>query len=136
MSERKQVAILRASYWVGAIFDALVLVAMLSPQIGGVVFGIPDFNPGNDYKYAMSIAASLMVGWVFLLIWADRKPVERSGVLLLTVFPVLVGLIFSGVYAVTSGFVVLDNMLPTWIVQGLLVLLFGSSYLEARKLTA
>jgi hypothetical protein len=136
MSERRQVAFLRASYWVGATFDALVLIAMLSPQIGGVVFGIPNFNPGNDYKYAMSVAASLMVGWVFLLVWADRKPVERKGVLLLTIFPVLVGLIFSGIYAVMSSFVVLDKMLPTWIMQGLLVLLFGFSYLNARKLTA
>ena len=107
---------------------------MLSPKIASVAFGIPNFNPGNDYRYAMYIAAALMLGWVSLLIWADRKPVERRGVLLLTIFPVVIGLIFSGVYAVTSNLIRIDTMLPTWIMQGILVLLFGFSYLYANKL--
>jgi len=107
---------------------------MLSPRVGGIVLGIPNFNPGNDYAYAMDLAASLMTGWVFLLIWADRKPVERKGVLLLTLFPVLAGLILSGIYAVTSNLVAFNRMLPTWSMQGMLVLLFGFSYLNANKL--
>ncbi len=107
---------------------------MLSPWFGGIVFGIPNFKPGNDYAYAMDLAASLMAGWVLLLIWADRKPVERKGVLLLTVFPVLVGLMLSGIYAVTSNLVAFDKMLPTWMMQGILVFLFGFSYLNAGKL--
>ncbi len=136
MNQSKQIPFLRISYWLGAIFDALVLIPMLSPKIGGIVFGIPDFNPANDYQYAMSIAAPLMLGWVFLLIWADRKPVERKGVLLLTIFPGLVGLILSGIYAVTSNLVLGDKMLPTWIMQGLLILLFGFSYFNAGRLNA
>lgn len=134
MNESKARKFLRASYWVGAVFDALVIIPMLLPKVASVAFGIPNFNPGNDYGYAMYIAASLMLGWVFLLIWADRKPVERSGVLLLTVFPVLTGLIFSGIYAVTSNLIPVDKMLPTWIMQAILALLFGFSYLNANKL--
>ena len=87
MNQNKAIKLLRVSYWVGAIFDALVIIPMLLPQVASVAFGIPNFNPGNDYKYAMGIAASLMLGWVCLLLWADRKPVERKGVLLLTIFP-------------------------------------------------
>jgi hypothetical protein len=134
MNKSKAITYLRMSYWVGAIFNALVILPMLSPKVAGVVFGISPFTPGNDYGYAMSIAATLMGGWVFLLIWADRKPIERRGVLLLTVIPVLPGLIFSGVYAVVSGFIRADEMLETWIMQGLLALLFGFSYLKANKL--
>ncbi len=133
MNDSKRVKFLRISYWVGAIFDALIVVPMLSPQIASIAFGIPNFNPGNDYRYAMQVAASLMLGWVFLLIWADRKPIERSGVLLLTVIPVLSGLVFSGAYAVGSGFIPGDRMLPTWVMQGILVLLFGFSYRNANK---
>jgi hypothetical protein len=132
MSDNKQITFLRISYWVGAIFDALVIIPMLSPKVAGTVFGIPDFNPGVDYKYAMYLASSLMLGWTFLLIWADRKPLERKGVLLLTIFPVLFGLIFSGFIAVQSGLIMLDKMLPTFIMQGLLVTLFGFSYLYAK----
>ncbi len=134
MNESKQIKFLRISYWAGAIFDALVIILMLSPQVASVAFGIPNFNPGDDYGYAMRIAASLMLGWVCLLIWADRKPVERKGVLLLTIIPVLVGLIYSGIYAVTTNVITAGNMLPTWIMQGVLVLLFGFSYLNAKKL--
>ncbi len=124
MNESKAIKFLRISYWVGAIFDALVIIPMLSPRVASIAFGIPNFNPGNDYGYSMSIAAALMLGWVSLLIWADRKPVERRGVLLLTIVPVLAGLIISGAYAVTSTLISFDNVLPTWIMQGILVLLF------------
>ena len=123
MNKNTQIKFLRASYWIGAIFDALVLIPMLSPRVASIAFGIPSFNPGSDYRYAMAIAASLMLGWVCLLIWADRKPVERRGVLLLTIFPVLTGLVISGVYAVTSNMIPINKMLPTWIMQGMLVLL-------------
>jgi hypothetical protein len=134
MNQSKAIKLLRVSYWVGAIFDALVIIPMLLPQVASVAFGIPNFNPGNDYKYAMGIAASLMLGWVCLLLWVDRKPVERKGVLLLTIFPVLTGLIFSGVYAVSSNLIPIGMMLPTWIIQGMLVLLLSFSYLNANKL--
>lgn len=133
MSESLPRKLLRISYWIGAIFDALVIVPMLSPRIAGVAFGIPNFNPGSDYRYAMGIAASLMLGWVFLLLWADRKPVERRGVLLLTMFPVLTGLVISGVYAVSSSLIPINKMLPTWAMQAILALLFGFSYLNAKE---
>ncbi len=134
MNESKAIKFLRVSYWVGAIFDTLVIIPILSPKVASVAFGIPNFNPGNDYGYAMYIAASLMLGWVSPLIWADRKPVERRGVLLLTIFPILTGLMLSGVYAMTSNLIPVDKMLPTWIMQGILVLLFGFSYLNANML--
>lgn len=134
MSESQRIKFLRISYWAGAIFDALVIVPMLSPKVASVAFGIPNFNPGSDYRYAIYIAASLMLGWVCLLIWADRKPVERRGVLLLTIFPVLTGLVISGIYAVASNLIPMDKMVPTWIVQGILAILFGYSYLNANML--
>ena len=134
MDRSKAIKFLRISYWIGAIFDSLVIVPMLSPKVASIVFGIPNFNPGNDYGYAMYIAASLMLGWVLLLIWADRKPLERRGVLLLTIFPVLTGLIISGVFAVTSDLIPVGKMLPTWITQGILALLFGFSYVNANVL--
>lgn len=134
MGESTQIKFLRISYWVGAIFDAFVIIPMLSPQVASVAFGIPNFNPGNDYGYAMRVGASLMLGWVCLLIWADRKPVERKGVLLLTIIPVLVSLIYSGLYAVTTNLIAARSMSPTWIMQGVLVLLFGFSYLNAKEL--
>jgi hypothetical protein len=134
MSEGRIIALVRVSYWMGAIFDALVIVPMLFPNVASTVLGIPNFNPGNDYKYSMYIAAALMLGWTTLLIWADRKPIERRGVLFLTILPVLIGLVISGIYAVSSNFIPMDKMLPTWMMQGFFILLYGFSYLNANKL--
>ncbi len=65
---------------VGAVADALAAVQMLWPSLFGLMMGLPGFAPGAEYHYAMGMGASLMVGWTALLVWADRKPMERKGV--------------------------------------------------------
>jgi len=130
---KKATILLRISYWSGAIFDAIMVVPMLFPKIGGLIFGIDDFNPGNDYRYAMMVGASLMLGWTFLLIWADRKPLERKGILLLTIFPVIIGIVLSSVFAVNVGLIKVENMIPTWILQFIIFALFSYSYYIASK---
>jgi lipopolysaccharide assembly outer membrane protein LptD (OstA) len=125
---------LRICYWVGAIFDGIVVLPMLFPPIAEAIFGIQHFNPGTDYRYAMGVGASLMIGWTILLLWADRKPVKRKDILLLTLFPVVTGLILSGTYAVSSNFVSLEKMLPTFVFQFGAGSFFLVSYLRARDL--
>lgn len=117
---------------VGAVFDSLTVIPMLFPRIGGLVFGIREFTPGSDYRYAMYTAASLMLGWSGLLIWTFVNPIERRGVLLLTGVPVIVGLMAAGIYAVTANFIRLTWMLPTLIIQAVLLCLFLVSYHIAR----
>ncbi len=133
---KNNIAILRISYWFGAILDGIMVIPMLFPNIGGIMFGINNFHPGNDYKYAMMIGASLMLGWAILLLWADRKPLERKGVILITMFPVVTGMILSGVYAVSTGLIRIEKMAPTWILQAVLLLLFMYGYFSACKETA
>lgn len=127
---------LRISYWLGAIADGLSVIPMLFPDILGFAYGIPNFNPGIDYNYAMWIGIPLMLGWTFLLIWADQKPVERKGVLLLTVFPVLFGLVIGQVLAVISNFITLERMVPLWLFQTTATILFIFSYVNARDIEA
>ncbi len=114
---------LRLACWIGAIFDGLMIVPMMSPKAMAVLYGVPGFDPGVEYRVAMAIGSSLMAGWTVLLIWAQMKPVERRGVMLMTLFPVLSCLIASCIYGVTSGFVSPGRMAPTWIMQGLLFVL-------------
>lgn len=125
---------LRISCWAGAILDGLTVIPMLVPRIGAATYGLGDFRPGPEYRYAMGLAASLMLGWTCLLLWADQRPLERRGVLLLTVFPVLPGLMLAGAFAVASGMVRPLAMLPTWIVQGCIGSLFVFSYAKSRRL--
>ncbi len=126
---------LRVSYWAGAIADALAAAAMLVPEVGGAVYRMEGFEPGDDYRYAMRLGASLMLGWTVLLLWADRKPLERRGVLPITVF-VIVGLASAGAYAVGAGLIAAPMMVPTWTLQGVLTALFLYSYFKSRGAAA
>jgi len=123
---------LRISYWTGAIIDGLAAIQMLVPAIFAATNKLPDFHPGAEYKYAMGMGASLMLGWTFLLIWADRKPMERKGILPITVFPVIFGMVVNGIWAVRSHFLSLVVVVPIWIMQTALTVLFTFSYLNAR----
>ncbi len=122
---------LRISYWSGAVLDGAMVIPMLLPRVGGALFGIEHFHPGSDYRYAMMVGASLMLGWTVLLIWADRKPVQRKGVLLITAVPVVVGLMLAGLFAVVAGMVRPDRMAPTWAIQIVLLALFLWSYFSS-----
>ena len=122
---------LRVSYWAGASADALAAVAMLVPAVGAAVYGREGFEPSSDYRYAMALGASLMLGWTVLLVWADRRPLERRGVLPITVF-VIAGLAWAGAYAVSAGLIAWPQMVPTWVLQGVLTALFVYSYVRSR----
>jgi hypothetical protein len=63
---------LRVAYWVGAVLDTIAAVYLWILVMAG------GYNP--DFAWS----ALLMTGWTALLIWADRRPLARKGVLPLT----------------------------------------------------
>ncbi len=128
--------LLRLSYWIGAITDAVAAIQMLSPSLFGVMNDIPHFSPGPDYRFAMGMGASLMAGWTALLLWADRRPVERRGVLVLTVVPVILGLAVNEALAVRAGFLPLRSQVPIWGLQLALAVLFLAAYRGANARVA
>ena len=125
---------LRISYWAGAILDALAALSILSPEVFAATNGLQNFHPGIEYRYAMGMGASLMLGWTALLLWADRKPLERKGVLLITLLPVVLGLALNEIVAVRGGFLSIWMTVPVWFVQAVITSLFIFSYLNARRL--
>ncbi len=130
---KRSIILLRVAYRAGAVLDAAMLIPMLVPSVGAAMFGIPDFHPGPEYHFAMYVGASLMAGWTALLLWADRKPVERRGVILLTVVPVILGMIGSSLFAAASGLVAVPRILPMLGIQTLLGALFLGAYLRSRR---
>jgi hypothetical protein len=111
---------LRASYWSGAIADVVIAVLTLIPSR----MGLPAF------RYPMGLAASLMLAWAVLLLWADRRPVERRGVLPITVF-VIVGLMLSGFYSVALDLLPASQIVPSSVLGALLIGLMLFSYFNA-----
>ena len=83
---------LKASYIAGAVADGLT----------GVLILIPSRMGEAGFRYAMGLAAALMFGWTVLLLWGNIKPLERKGILLITIFPVITGLLATGIWASAS----------------------------------
>ncbi len=127
---------LRVSYWTGAVTDALAAVQMLVPSLFAFGNGLPAFDPGSDYRFAMGMGASLMLGWTVLLLWADRRPIARRGVLPITIVPVIVGLAINELVAVRAGFLPARSQAPVWVLQLALATLFAVSYRRGDRVAA
>jgi len=117
---------LRASYWTGAIAVAVAALQMIIPGLSPLL-GKVDF-PDSSY-----IAGSFLLGWSLLLIWADRRPQERKGVLLLTLFPVLSGWVATEIFGVVLSELSVTARLPFWVLEACLSFLFTFSYFQARR---
>ncbi len=115
---------LKASYIAGAVADGLIGILMLLPGRMGEA----------EFRYPMGLAAALMFGWTVLLVWADRRPTERKAVLLITVFPVITGLLLSGIYAVATGLLPSTKIIPGLVIGVILIILMLYSYVNARGL--
>lgn len=65
------------------------------------------------------------------LLWAERKPLERRGVLAITVAPVIAGLMANDAHAVASGRLSRVSVAPVRTLQVGLTALFGYSLARA-----
>lgn len=131
---RNRILFIKTCYYIGVAADLVATIPLIFPEIAKIMFGLNNFNVGNDYLYASRIGASLMFGWTLLLLWGSFKPIERKGILLLTVFPVLFGLLVSSFLVVISGFIELKFMVPLWIFYALIIPLYIFAYIYARKI--
>ena len=120
--------LLRISFLVGAITDGLAFITMTFPKIGSALFGGDITKLGAEYRFAMGIGASLMAGWTVLLIWGAINPIERRDILMLTLFPVVAGIITASITAVRNRVVLLTRVIPLWIHLGCVSILFVVSY--------
>jgi hypothetical protein len=121
----RQEQLLRTAFACGAATDALAVVPMLSPRMAALLWGFDE--PTGAYRFAMGYAASLMLGWTGLLVWAYQRPLERRFVAALTVF-VIHGLALTEIAAVLAGHLPPRRMIPTWILQSALLALFAGAY--------
>jgi len=81
---------IRFVYWFGAIADLLLFLDMMLIMLFGVSVSLP-IGTGNAYQFILPGYASLMLGWTFVLIWAQVKPVERKEILLCVGVMIFVG---------------------------------------------
>ncbi len=106
VSEETATLLIQIAFLVGAVTDGLAIIPMLSSRVGLALFGGDSSRNSSKHRYAMGIAASLMAGWTLLLLWGAANPIERRDILLLTVFPVITGIVIATVFAARNRIVV------------------------------
>lgn len=129
---------LRWIYGIGIVVDLVAAVALALPSASRVRrLAFPGVDRSNTaFAAGARTAAPLMLGWTALLVWAQRRPTERSGVLLLTAFPVVAGLMVTEFADCRAGYASLARTTPTLLLQATLLAAFGSAYQRAHQLGA
>lgn len=130
---KNPVLLLKISYVIGAILDALVAIQMFFPDVLALTAGLGVFTPGPDYLYASYMSGFMMIGWTVLLVWGYMEPVERKGILLITAFPVVVGLMINDILSSAAGFLPQMTAIVFLIIQMFLIFIFSLSYILNRK---
>jgi hypothetical protein len=120
---------LKLAYMLGSITDSVVFMMMIFPQFASAFWGIEGFT--EQYYFAMGLGAPVMLGWSLLLLWAYKKPVERRTIAPLTILAII-GIAISSIIMVSRGLFTGTGMLPSFIVQAILLVLFSYGYITIR----
>jgi hypothetical protein len=129
---KRTITLLRISYWWGIIADAFMAGLMLFPTQFASFTDI-RFDLSPDFDYGLRYGAALMLGWTVLLFWADRKPLERKDILLITLVPVVLGLVIFEFYSIAISYTTLADTLPILFFQTAMSTMFIISYLSAHR---
>jgi hypothetical protein len=130
IENKKAVFWLKLSFLTGMVTDALAIIPMLFPPIAKLFWGFDNFN--GIYYFAMGYGASLMLAWTILLYWAFRKPLERRYIAIFTNI-VILGFVITEIVAVNNNYLLLSKTAPSFVLQAVLLTLFGYSFIISGK---
>ena len=114
---------LRVSYWIGAIADFILAILVLNPKLMGV----------DVYCHPMGMMSAAAFSWGCMLIWADRKPLERKWILLPTILIVTM-LLIAGIYSICVGAVTVERYFVNFIILPILIIFWSFSYYNTRNI--
>ncbi|MHA2301713.1 MAG: hypothetical protein ACXACD_12235 [Candidatus Thorarchaeota archaeon] len=139
MKTESRVKLLRSSYWIGAILDAIYafnagLVWLIEDYSGFDPIRLLRFTEGLESRYVWGLTCVLITTWTILLIWADQKPVERSMVGLLTALPLVSGLLIDTFFAISVGLVSWIDILAVQLAYVFLIVICTLGYFFTRSL--
>ena len=128
----KKILFLRISYWVGIIVDAWEAVKLTLLRYSALPDTLEIKGPVLGGLFGVGQGMALMWGWTLLLFWADRKPMERKGILLLTIVPAMV-LIFTSTLDIALRYSTLAGEARYIFGEIVLMALFTFSYIYAGR---
>lgn len=122
---------LRITFWWGIIADAFEVIRMMIPQLFLATTGSP-LTPDTGFRFGLLYGMPVMLGWTLVLFWADRKPLERRGVLLCLI-PVILAYLVVEIVGIQMGVIAFANTLLPLIMQVILIVLCIFSYLRSLE---
>lgn len=127
----RRLLFVRAVLWFGVIADFVCVLQYCLPQTSADTFGV-TLAMTPFVRFTLIQAAALMAAWTLLLVWTDRRPLERRGVMLLTV-PIALGIAGSFSYLIAAGAITGARTLLV-ILPLVTAALFLAAFLTARRL--
>jgi hypothetical protein len=121
----------RATYWIGAIIDALAAVQLLM-RTGSQFLGFAGQRASGAPGQPAIVAAVLMLGWSAVLVWAHLRTRERRGVLAITL-GVILALAAVNVALAAIGALPWSQVAAPLVVQAVLATMFAFSFRIATK---
>ena len=123
----KTLLFIRALYWVGIAIDFITALAEAAGFYRAIYLGQSDIATlGGDGK--------IVLAWTILLIWADRKPLERRAVLLFTAIIILLAAI-NGWLLVISGLASFQEKMINTVGSPILGARYILAYIAAIRMT-
>ena len=140
MKSENRLYILRAGYWIGAIMDGIYSLNVCMVWLFGTSAGFDPirlvrFTEGLQSQYAWGMVLAIMLSWTILLVWADRKPIERRDVILLTAYPLVSLLLADTFFALSVGIVTWIEIFAVQVAYVFLIVLFTLGYFLTRTMT-
>ncbi len=130
----KVVVMLRVGYWIGIVLDALAFAQMAFPELGRRSLQ-SSMSIDADFIFAVNLGAGLMLAWTLLLFWADRKPMERRGIIPLTMI-IIVWNTCALIFGIRSGLFPARAILPQIVLSTSLFVYYGVCSILAFHSTA
>ncbi len=124
---RSKIFWIKFACWVGVVVDGAAAMILMFPALNTWISGEPSAVDSIDLRNARATAAALMWGWTVLLVWAGMRPLERYGVVAITIFPVLTWLTGVRLHNILSGTVDILRNIPILFVQVVVFLIMGFS---------
>jgi hypothetical protein len=111
--------LLRLVFWFGMIADTFEVLRMAVPKLFILSTGT-NLTDNPELRQGLLYGAPVMLGWTLILFWANRKPLERKGVLL-SLIPVIIGYIIVQSVGVASGAYPIARVVPSFSAQAILL---------------
>lgn len=119
----KKIRWLRTAYWTAAIADFLIAILALIPERMGV----------ENYVYPMGLMSAVAFSWGIMLVFADKKPLERRWILIPTSLVVtLLGAVV--LHAGLTELIPLIRAIPTLAVTIIVLFILIYSYMKTREI--